>query len=66
MIRLLSKIKNIKVLFIHFQLMLIVNIGYWGEVDNSLIKHYKIKNKLYFADFSYEKLNSLQMTKYIF
>lgn len=40
-----------------------VNIGYWGEVDNSLIKHYKIKNKLYFADFSYEKLNSLQNDK---
>ena len=40
-----------------------VTIGFWGEVDNSLIKHYKIKNKLFFADFSYEKLNSLQNDK---
>ncbi|MAV58728.1 MAG: phenylalanine--tRNA ligase subunit beta [Candidatus Marinimicrobia bacterium] len=40
-----------------------VPIGYWGEVDNSLIKHYKIKNKIYFADFSYEKLNGLQNDK---
>ncbi len=40
-----------------------VTIGFWGEVDNSLIKHYKIKNKLFFADFSYEKLDSLQNDK---